>query len=288
MSTRWGQRLGRVVSLVFLAVLGTVVLMYCSPGYFSDGREMDAAHASAARTGLQDLRQRQGSLSSVLAEEIETWSHGGLGESRQYAVPVSSLLKERTARSGLILVTGVLSGWLAATTLAILLSLRTHPGIETLVAVGTALLLSLPVGVLAAVCVVANVAGPVFVLAVVVATRDFKVLHRLLQVIWSAPYLFHARAQGLSRRQIIRIHIAPLLSRELVSVGLMSFTLALSVLVPIEVVFDIPGLGQLAWAAAMNRDLPVLVAVTGIMAACVGTASLFAQPARSTEAPQCV
>jgi ABC-type dipeptide/oligopeptide/nickel transport system permease component len=31
----------------------------------------------------------------------------------------------------------------------------------------------------------------------------------------------------------------------------------------------VPGLGQLAWNAAMNRDLPVLLAVTMIMAIAV-------------------
>jgi len=51
---------------------------------------------------------------------------------------------------------------------------------------------------------------------------------------------------------------------------------ALSALVPVEVIFGVPGLGQLAWNAAMSRDLPVLLAVTMIMAIAVaiaGTAS---------------
>ena len=52
--------------------------------------------------------------------------------------------------------------------------------------------------------------------------------------------------------------------------------LALSALVPVEVVFSIPGLGQLAWNAAMNRDLPVLLAVTMIMAVAVTFAGMTA------------
>ena len=55
----------------------------------------------------------------------------------------------------------------------------------------------------------------------------------------------------------------------------MSAVVALSALVPVEVVFDVPGLGQLAWSAAMNRDLPVLVAMTALMAVCVGAVGLF-------------
>jgi ABC-type dipeptide/oligopeptide/nickel transport system permease component len=55
----------------------------------------------------------------------------------------------------------------------------------------------------------------------------------------------------------------------------MSFVLALSMAVPAEVIFDVPGLGQLAWTAATNRDAPVLLTVTLCMAAAVGVAGTF-------------
>ena len=71
------------------------------------------------------------------------------------------------------------------------------------------------------------------------------------------------------------------------AIGMMSLVLALSALVPVEVVFDVPGLGQLAWSAATNRDLPVLVAVTALLAGCIGFASLIAEPDRAAEAAQC-
>jgi len=42
--------------------------------------------------------------------------------------------------------------------------------------------------------------------------------------------------------------------------------LAIGAIVPIEVVCDVPGLGQLAWKAAQSRDLPVLVVLTLMVA----------------------
>jgi peptide/nickel transport system permease protein len=42
----------------------------------------------------------------------------------------------------------------------------------------------------------------------------------------------------------------------------------------VEVIFNVPGVGQLAWNAAMNRDLPVLLAVTMIMAIAVTLAGM--------------
>jgi peptide/nickel transport system permease protein len=44
--------------------------------------------------------------------------------------------------------------------------------------------------------------------------------------------------------------------------------------VPVEVIFNVPGLGELAWNAALNRDLPVLLAVTVIMALAVTLAGM--------------
>ena len=287
MNRHWVLRVARLVSLVFLAALGTSVLMYCSPGYFSDSCEMDSAHAASARGDLAHLHQQQASVALVLSTQVDAWLHGDLGQSRQFGVPVSSLLRERSSRSAYLLFTGVLSGWLVSLILSIVLSLQRRRWADAVVATATSLLLALPVGVLATVCVVANLGGPVAVLALVIATRDFKILHRMLRNVWNAPYLLHAQAQGLTRRQILQVHIAAVLSREVGSLALLSFTLALSVLVPLEVVFDVPGLGHLAWAAAMNRDLPVLVAVTAIMAACVGLAGLFLGAGPATKAPQC-
>jgi ABC-type dipeptide/oligopeptide/nickel transport system permease component len=54
-------------------------------------------------------------------------------------------------------------------------------------------------------------------------------------------------------------------------------------MVPVEVIFDVPGVGQLAWSAAMNRDLPVLLAVTLMMATAVACAGLISHPARTLE-----
>jgi ABC-type dipeptide/oligopeptide/nickel transport system permease component len=42
--------------------------------------------------------------------------------------------------------------------------------------------------------------------------------------------------------------------------------LAVGAVVPIEVICDVPGLGQLAWKAALARDLPVLVVLTLLVA----------------------
>jgi len=276
-------RLLRVASLVLLAVLGTMAMLRFAPGYFSDSREMDAAHASVVREQLQAEQQREGSFAAMATAQLRSWLHGDLGRSRQFDAPVSSLLNDRIRTTARLLAGGILSGWLLALIFALPLSLRRGSSGEILIALPIALLLAIPAGAMATACMLSNCGGPMLVLATVIAVRDFKMVYSLLRQISSAPQLLYARAQGFSTARIIRSHLLPSLPGELLALGMMSFVLALSACVPIEVVFDVPGLGQLAWNAAMNRDLPVLLAVTLLLAVSIGVAAMFADSRTNAE-----
>ena len=278
-------RLLRVASLVLLAVLGTMALLRFAPGYFSDARELDSEHASIVREQLQSQQQREGSFAAMATAQLRSWMHGDLGVSRQFDAPVSSLLHDRIRTTARLLAGGILSGWLLALIFAFPLSLRRGSSGEILIALPVALLLAIPTGAMATACLLANTGGPMLVLATVIAVRDFKLVYSLLRNISSAPQILYARAQGFSTARIVRSHLLPSLPGELLALAMTSFVLALSAVVPIEVVFDVPGLGQLAWNAAMNRDLPVLLAVTLLLAAGIGVAALFADSrAERTEA----
>ena len=121
---RAAARLMRVFSLVLLAALGCVVLMRYAPGYFTDSREMDAAYAVGARVQLSAMHDTQGSLLSLLHSQFGSWAHGDLGRSRHYNVPVTDLLRERSAATARLLLGGIGTGWLVALALALPLSAR--------------------------------------------------------------------------------------------------------------------------------------------------------------------
>ena len=53
---------------------------------------------------------------------------------------------------------------------------------------------------------------------------------------------------------------------EMLALAGVSVSLAFSASIPLEAVCDVPGLGQLAWQAALGRDLPVLVSLTLLLA----------------------
>jgi peptide/nickel transport system permease protein len=265
----------RVLSLVALAMLGTMALMRFAPGYFSDAGEMDAQYSSVAREQMRAQEVRESSFVKLVAAQMKSWAHGDLGRSRQFDTPVTELLRERTKTTAKLLVVSVLSGWMLALLLAVPLSLRRAAGGEALVGGPVALLLAVPVSAMATACLVANLGGPALVLALLIAVRDFKLVYSLLRRLRATPQIVYARAQGFSTIRIVRTHLLTGLAGELGALAMTSFVLALSACVPVEVIFDLPGLGQLAWNAAMNRDLPVLLAVTLLRAGSIAVAAMF-------------
>jgi len=111
-----------------------------------------------------------------------------------------------------------------------------------------------------------DVGGPVLVMTVLIAARDFKYLAKIVENTLFNSHVLQARAQGISDWNILRAHVLPSIAPDLGALGLLSILAALGVLVPVEVLFNLPGIGQLAWNAAMNRDLPVLVCSTLVIA----------------------
>lgn len=256
---RMAVRAGRSLLLLVLVMAGTMLLMRLAPGYFSDAAEMSAQRGGEARARME-------------GEAQQSWLHEDFGVSRQYDLPVWTLFKPRLWTSASLLGCSVMLGWLVAFGAALVR--RLNRGLPSgLLALPFTLLLAVPVGAMATVCLLLESGGPILVLTLVVAARDFKFLDQMLAAAMDAPSLAQARAQGVRTSRMVQAYVLPAVAPQMVTLAVMSIVTALSALVPVEVLFDRPGIGQLAWNAAMNRDLPVLLAVTMTMAALVALLS---------------
>lgn len=266
-------RLVRSLLLIVAVAFATICLVRYAPGYFSDAREMDARYADAARSELATFGADNVTVGTIAGHELEELRHGTLGISREYQVPVALLLQSRLRTSGGLIVRGVALGWLVALFAALPVSaLRRNHALFT---APFTVLLAIPIAALATACLLAQIGGPLLILSLVVAARDFRFVYALLFQAWRAPHQLFARAQGIRLVDRLRIHTLPSVAPELKSLMGISIVTSLSAIVPIEVLFNVPGIGQLAWNAVMNRDLPVLLAVTLIMAATVSGTTVF-------------
>lgn len=276
-----GRRLGRALLLLALVMAGTILLVRVAPGYFVDASEMDAIHGQSARARESQAQLREGSMLTSMRRTAGALLHGDLGDSRQYGLPVSTLLRPRLAVTGRLLASGIVAGWLLALAGATVAT----SGREQRVIPGAifTVLLAVPTAAMATICLVSERGGPVVVLALVVAARDYPFLKRLLREAWTSSAALHARAAGLRPWQIGRAHVGASVLPQLRALATLSLVTALSALLPVEVLFDLPGVAQLAWNAAGNRDLPVLLAVTLLMAGTVAAASVLAEPTRTPD-----
>lgn len=280
-------RIARVVSLIVLALVSTVALVRFAPGYFSDMQEMDAQHSAVTRQQITDREQQEGSFSSSLREVFGRWTRADLGISRQFNVPVGQLMRDRVGSTARLLARSVALGWALSFAAALSLSSRRKRRGESLVTLTSAAMLCIPIGLMATVCLVLNWGGPVLVLGSLIAIRDFKILYRMLSSGVRSQSVLYARAQGYTFYRAVRTHLCLALRAEFLALFVASLVVALSAMVPVEVVFDQAGLGQLAWTAAMNRDLPTLLPVTLAMAALIGLASLVSESDISREVSAC-
>src|SRR5450755_4292357 len=101
------KRLGRTILLLTLVALGTIVLMRFAPGYFADAREMDAKYGGNVRSELGAERAERGSLRTIAEGAFSGWLNGDLGQSRQFEIPVSELLRPRLRVSASLLMHGI-------------------------------------------------------------------------------------------------------------------------------------------------------------------------------------
>jgi len=264
-----------MLCVLLLVIAGTTVLVRCAPGYLSDAREMDARYSSAAREDLSTEESRSGSLPHALLTEFEELACGHLGASRQFGVPVSELILPRLATTGSLLLRATLIAWTFSVAAAIISN--SHRSSSLIWHVPATVLLAIPIAAMATICLLMDHGGPLLVMTLLLAARDFKFVDSILRKAWHDQHLLQARAQGLEPRRLWLAHVLPGVAPQLVALASFSIATALSALVPVEVIFNIPGIGQLAWNAALNRDLPVLLAVTLMMAIAITSTGMVAE-----------
>jgi len=268
--------------LVVVCLLGGLLgasLVRFSPGYGVDELELDFRLSRASVEAIRNSRHLNDGLLSYYGHYLVGAVHGDLGSSQWLQRPISSLIKERfpvTARSVL---TGVSEAWFVALALAIAGVFFRGLYIDISTTLITGVFIALPAAVVAifAVYLRAPVSGAI---AVVIFPKLFRYLRNLLNHAYSQPYILAARARGISPAKILLRHILPLASPALFALLGVSLAVAFGAAIPIEALCDSPGVGQLAWQAALNRDLPLIMNLTLLVTLITVAANMLANIAQ--------
>lgn len=260
-----GRRIARHgLTLVATALLGgflSATLVRMAPGFDSDEAALDPRLNSQSIQALRQARTEQHNIFRFYFRSLRQAVHGDLGTSISLNQPVSTLLHDRVPLTLKLVALGLLMSWAAVMALALSAAWLRASAYDLFATVLSGTLLCVPAAVLALLSVLWNVPGALAI-ALIIFPRDFRYTRNLLDKAYSLPHIVSARARGLSELRILFWHVVPVAGPQLLAVAGVSVSLAIGAAIPVEALCGLAGVGQLAWQAALSRDLPLLMNIT--------------------------
>jgi peptide/nickel transport system permease protein len=259
------EKLGRrLCALAVLSLLGGLLcatLVRFAPGYGVDERELDPRLSSGSVEAIRNSHREDSGIFSYYGRYLARAIHGDLGTSEWLQRPIASLIRERLPVTAKTVLFGVLAAWGLALAVSLSSFFLRSVSFDLSGTLASGLLIALPAVVVAMLCVYLR--APVFVaIAVVLFPKLHRYLGNLLGQAAAQPCVLAAQARGIGNARILFRHIFPLVTPALFALLGVSLSLAFGAAIPIEALCDSPGVGQLAWQAALNRDLPLIMNLT--------------------------
>ena len=250
--------------LVATALVGgflSAAMVRLAPGFDTDEATLDPHLNSQSIQALRQVRTEQHNIFRFYLHSLQLAMHGDLGTSISLKQPVSTLLHDRVPLTLRLVGLGLLMGWAVVMALAFTTALLRVTAYDLLATFLAGLMICVPAAVLALLSVLWNIPGALAV-ALIIFPRDYRYVHNLLNKAYSLPHIVTARAKGLSELRILFWHVLPSAGPQLLALAGVSVSLAIGAAIPVEALCGVAGIGQLAWQAALARDLPLLMNIT--------------------------
>ena len=278
----------RLAGLLLTALAGAffaATLVRFAPGADSDERDFDPRLSAASVQALHDSRAADRNLVRYYATYLRGLARGDFGTSYSLKIPVRELLAERGPATLRLAGYGLSAGWAVGLALAIIATQWKAGALSVFASGMSTLLLCVPAALVGLVILLAR-GQWWWAIALIILPKIYNYTRALLDKVAKEPHVLLARAKGLGRARILVWHVLPSILPELLALAGISVSLAFSAAIPIEAVCDIPGLGQLAWQAALGRDLPILVTITLLLALITRVANVASDIAIGALCPQ--
>ncbi len=255
----------RILLTVLLGGLLGATLVRLGPGFGVDERELDSRLSADSQQAIRAERAKENNIALFYVRYLGGFVRGDFGFSRSLNRPVSELLKERLPLTLESLGFGVFGGASIGLVLALLTVWWRAPGSELVPALLSGLCLAAPAAVIALLLLWIG-APSRWAIALVVFPHVYRYAKNQLIATAQSPHVVAAEAKGLTSLRVLWAHVFIPAAPQLAALAGISVSLAFGASIPIEVICDTPGVGQLAWRAAMDRDLTLLVTITVLVA----------------------
>jgi peptide/nickel transport system permease protein len=274
------RRLGRsLFSLVIAVLAGGFVasaLVRYSPGFEIDENSWNPQISATTQAAIHARREYENRLPRFYARYLAKAVRGDFGESDSFHVPVSDLLRQRAGVTIRLIVWGVAGGMLSGGWLAWMAVWPHRTALEVTAVSVSGLLLALPPAVLALAFFLTDAPLGIAV-ALAILPRVFGTMRALWSELYRSGALLAARARGMTPWVLAWRYVLRPAAGQLVALGGVALVLAFGVLIPIEAICDVPGIGQLTWKAAVSRDLPLLCGLALIITLVVAAVASFGE-----------
>jgi peptide/nickel transport system permease protein len=263
------RQVRRILLTVLLGGLLGATLVRLGPGFGVDERELDSRLSAQSQQAIRTERARDSNIAGFYMRYLAGLVHGDFGFSQSLNRPVGELLKERLPLTMLSLGYGVLGAVSVGLALALLTVGWRAPGADLVPSLLSGLCLAAPAAVIALVFL--WIGGGLardgrWAIALVVFPHVYRYAKNQLSATSQSPHVVAAQAKGLSGWRVLWAHVFVPAAPQLAALAGIAVSLGFGASIPIEVICDSPGVGQLAWRAALDRDLPLLVTITVLVA----------------------
>lgn len=280
-------------ALILLGVAAiTFLLLYAlpaDPAVLIAGRSATPATVAAIRheLGLDQplVMQFLHYLSGIL--------HGDLGRSYTQKTSVLPLILARLPATLILMATGILVEVVLGITLGTIAALRRGGFVDRLVMMASFVGVSAPQFVVALLLLYVfaatlgwfpmsgygtpnHVVLPAVTLGILGAGWYARMVRSAMIDVLNQDYVRTARAKGLSSSRIIFRHALPNAILPIIAMIGIDIGQFMSGVVVVEAVYGWPGIGQLAWQAIQQVDIPIIMGVTIVSALAIVIGNLIA------------
>ena len=254
-----------LLTLLLAGFLGAT-LVRIAPGFGFDEQSLDPRLSAATQQALREQAQSDRNIFAFYGNYLGNLLRGNLGTSRILQRPVTELLRERLPVTLYTVAAGVVGGWILGLGLSLLGALFRFKPFDVFATVLSGLFLCVPIAALVVLFVFEDSPAR-YAVVLIVFPKVYRYSTNLIAKNFNQLHTLAARAKGLSRTRVLFSYILLPVAPQLLALAGVTVSVAFGAAIPVEAIADSPGVGQLAWQAALGRDLPVLVNLTLLVTA---------------------
>jgi peptide/nickel transport system permease protein len=270
----------------------TFILLYALP---ADPARMIAGRSATAQT-VANIRHELG-LDQPLLVQFWAYLHnllsGNLGRSYAQKTDVWTLIVARLPATLILMLAGILVEVVLGLTLGTIAAVRRGGPVDRVVMMASFVGVSAPQFVVALLLLyvfavtlgwfpmsgygtLAHVVLPATTLGVLGAGWYARMVRSAMIDVLNQDYVRTARAKGLSSTRIIFRHALPNAILPIIAMIGIDIGQFMGGVVVVEAVYGWPGIGQLAWQAIQQVDIPIIMGVTLVSALAIVIGNLAA------------